>query len=482
MAIYNINNDFLEVSTFLQGKFAFPCAGKGTCGKCKVKITGSASPMTDAERTFLTQTEIDSGIRLACFTTILGVATVETFNATQDILGLKKTIPSLDATLTTVCAIDIGTTTVACVIYDSTTGECLAEVLESNVQAAYGADVISRIESATENGVEVLANAIQGQLTKIYNSCKKLAGVDKIDKTVITGNTTMLHLLEGLDPVSLGVSPFKTVSLFGYNTKFLEAYLPRCVSAYVGADLLCSALSSGMVHKDEISLLVDIGTNGEMCIYKNNKLVVASTAAGPAFEGCGLSCGSPAVDGAITGIVTNGEDFTIKHIGSDINTVCGSGIVSVVSTFKDLEILDETGRLTDESHPNLGYYQDDTYYIKNSNVRITGEDIRQVQLAKAAICAGILTLLDETNTNINDVSSLYIAGGFGYHLNIKEACNIGLIPLELLSKVKIIGNAALEGALKIALNYAELPEIYTEVNLSTSKTFSNNYIECMMFE
>ncbi len=477
MAVYNIISK-IHAKDFLIDKMSFPCSSKGICGKCKIKVHGNVSKITENERNFLSQSELSDGIRLACFTELFEGSTVETLDSRQNILGLNiDGIKSLNEE-NIICAIDIGTTTVALAIYDSKSQTVLSEILEENSQKIYGACVISRIEKSQEIGVFELQNTIINQLSSMYSRAISAANISKVDKTVITANTIMLHILEGLDPKTLGFSPFTTVSLFGSNIETLNAYLPKCVSAYVGADFLCSTLASDMIQKNEVSILVDIGTNGEMGIYKNGKLICCSVAAGPAFEGWGLSCGSPAINGAITHV--DGTD--VSYIGDKITSICGSGIVSLLSTMLNLQLIDDTGRFDDENENlELGKLCDDKFYIKNSETYLSQKDIRQIQLAKSAICAGIYTLLDETETKIQEIDKLYVCGGFGSHLDIKSACNIGLLPKELEEKVIILGNGALAGALKIGLGYEEIPPIYEEVVLSTSQVFMDYYVDCMMF-
>ncbi len=532
MAIYTANK-IIDAKDFLREKMAFPCSGKGLCGKCKFKVKGNVSEITEKEKKYLSEEDLENDIRLACCTKFLGEVDIETLEYKSDILGLSNTVLENKNNQDIVCAIDIGTTTVVCVIYDINNQKVLAEILEENSQRAYGADVISRITVCTENGVELLSSIIKEQLTGMYtkairaafskditsNSCSttekrkdtELAGssvsdayldLSQINKTVITGNTTMLHILEGMNPEKLGYSPFETTSLFGYESKTFNAYLPKCVSAYVGADLLCAVLSSDLLESDKVSLLVDIGTNGEMAIYKNKKLVCCSVAAGPAFEGWGLSCGSSAIEGAITGFEKVADQYIINYIGNtpnvEIQSICGSGIISLISILINENIIEESGAFNEEINNSLPSLlnadgessslgklvnEDDEirFYIGNTDVYIAQKDIRQIQLAKSAICAGVYTLLEKTDTDATSVEALYICGGFGSHLDIDSACNIGLLPSEVSDKIKVIGNAALSGALRISVGYEEVPEIYEEINLSASRKFMDYYIDCMTF-
>lgn len=481
MAYYKIAQP-IHAKDFLKDKISFPCSGKGTCGKCKIIATGDITPITPIEEKLLTKKELDQGIRLACYTEFLSNGTIQTFETSQVVEGASTTSEFKNSSQNYVCGIDIGTTTIACVIYQAGTGKKVAEVLEENAQRSYGADVISRIEACKEYGTTTIQTIVRNQLTDIYQHALTFAEIHTVDNTVITGNTTMLHILEGLNPESLGVTPFTVLSLFGTSSDFLNAYLPNCVSAYVGADLLCSALASKMTSRSECSLLVDIGTNGEMCISENGALTCCSVAAGPAFEGCGLSCGTPAIEGAITHVELLNDKPSIDTIGTTMTSICGSGIISLIHVLLQLEIVDETGKFTDEECAELGTLRNGKFYIQDSDVYITGEDISKVQLAKSAICAGIYTLLEVTDTPIDSISTLYICGGFGTHLDIPSACSIGLIPNEFLEKVKVLGNAALQGAVNIALGIPEISSNYNEVNLSSSPIFMEHYLDCMLFE
>ena len=245
--------------------------------------------------------------------------------------------------------------------------------------------------------------------------------------------------------------------------------------AFVGADITCAVLSAGMCNTTETALLCDIGTNGEIALWKNGTLYVTSTAAGPVFEGAGISCGCQSIEGAIES-VSLGMPLIVKTIGNTKPIgICGSGIIDAVACFLENETIDETGAMEDDSVSLC------------EGISITREDIRNVQLAKAAIAAGIRTLLEVTETTTSEISTFYLAGGFGKHLNLDSAVRIGLFPAGLKAKVKVLGNAALQGAAamltdeSLKTKEASVSKTAKHVSLGGDATFNKSYIEEMFF-
>ena len=286
--------------------FALPCGGNHTCGKCRVRLEGAVPPPSDADRRLLSAQDLANGVRLACSCSIEGALTVHINDAgASKIIAWNKTVPFERTETGYGLAVDIGTTTVAMQLFDRASGKVLAEQLAENAQRGFGADVISRIEACKTEGLDTLSSRIADQLENMAAACLTAAGIDRIDEAVVTGNCTMLHLYEGLDPASLAVVPFDVQSYFGCMSRRTLAgapvYLPRCVGAYVGADIICAILASG-IQAGGTQLLTDIGTNGEMAIMREGRLSCCATAAGPAFEGAGLSCGMPAAAGAIRAV------------------------------------------------------------------------------------------------------------------------------------------------------------------------------------
>ena len=288
----------------------------------------------------------------------------------------------------------------------------------------------------------------------------------------------MLYLLSGMDPDSLSHAPFQADCLFDAKMNFgpTIAYLPPCMHAFVSADISTAVLASGMCESDEISLLCDIGTNGEIVLWKDGKLYVSSTAAGPAFEGAGISCGCMGITGAIDKVtVENGK--AIVHTINDAPAVgiCGSGLIDAIAAGLELGIIEETGSM------------DDDEFVLSGDIGINAKDISQVQLAKSAIAAGIATMLNEAGICPDDISKVYIAGGFGSRINVENAVRIGLLPEEIKDKIIVLGNAALTGACMLLGDMEKIDAIRkiastsSHVNLGGNPMFNNLYVENMLF-
>ena len=451
-----------------------PCGGRGICGKCRVEATGSLSPLTDKETA--------AGGRLACQTHLLGDAQVRlTAKQYMENIAASGERPSFVPDPLPGrygMAVDIGTTTLAATLLDLVNGRVLATATEENPQRSIAADVIGRIEGALagKSGLlqDLVIKAIDDLRMRLCNQLK--ISPDAIDQTVITGNTTMLYLYTGRNPEPLSHAPFHADCLFGHWVQ-PHTYLPHCLSAFVGADITCAILASQMCSRDETSLLVDIGTNGEVALWHEGKLYVCATAAGPAFEGGGLEHGCGSVAGAIDGVWVQEGSLAFSTIAAAPAVgICGSGIIDMLQTLIQLEQLDETGLLIKERIQLEG------------PIYLTQKDVRNVQLAKSAIIAGMLTLCQTVGVNLPDIAVLYLAGGFGKHINLQNAAGIGLIPEALVDRTKVIGNASLTGAemlllqksfLKETENYVQISQVVT---LSSNPVFSENYINCMMLE
>lgn len=474
-----------------------PCGGNHTCGKCKVKLSGQASLMTDEETALLASKEIYQGIRLSCMTFATGDCTIEISNQKTD--GREVLLSANSCVVKNKgfsVAIDIGTTTIAMYLYKDST--LINAVGEQNEQARFGADVITRIGFNDHN---ILNQTIVGQLSQMLKKCITSFAFDKqIEKIVVTGNTTMLHFFFGLDPTGIAVSPFIPQSLFGFvkpaNMFFLEytnalVYLPPCISSYVGADLVCAMLASGMIC-DKTTLLADIGTNGEMALYHNDKLYTCSTAAGPALEGASIKMGMIAKNGAIDKVFLNEKGNLDVHVIGETTPlgICGSGLIHLLAILIKIQLVDETGMIAGDNikYNSLIGKDNEGHYIRigNSGVIITQRDIRQIQLAKAAICAGILTLLNECGLMPADVDEFFICGGFGSFIDTTAAGIIGIIPNELSTKVNSLGNAAGMGACMLfddcqRVIASDLKAMAVDLELSKNAFFMEQYIDQMGF-
>lgn len=451
-----------------------PCGGRGVCGKCAVTIKGCVSAPNAAEKS--------AGTRLSCQAVMVGDGEVRLPDTQKNDIQLSgKESWQAASGEGYGAAVDIGTTTLALKLYDLSQGKCLASVAAMNPQRGIAADVMGRIGAALEGQGELLRRQISDAIEELLTKACQQASLPReaVGRLVVTGNTTMLYLLTGRSPEPLSHAPFLADCLFDMDTTLWDCpvYLPPCMNAFVGADITCAVLASGMTRQPDTALLCDIGTNGELALWKEGHLFVTSTAAGPAFEGAGISCGCGSVPGAIDRVWV--EDGAVKAHTLQERTavgVCGSGLIDAVAAFLQRADIDETGACEEDSLP------------LRDGIALLPKDVRAVQLAKAAIAAGIQTLLDSAGVSMGEVSRLYIAGGFGSHLNVDSAAAIGLIPPELASRVEIIGNAALSGAVAMLMDGRyqadgrQIAALSSHVNLGGNPKFNENYIEHMLFE
>ncbi len=469
-----------------------PCGGQGRCGKCRVWASGCLSPPDPSEAALLTEDELGHGLRLACRCRVLGEAQVRP--AYHEAVSQICTSggdggPAEDPMFQTLgAAVDIGTTTLAARLYDA--GGALAEAAAPNPQRAWGADVISRIGRAMAGDGPALAACVRGAVASLLERMCRAAGrrTEEVDGLVVTGNTAMLHLLTGTDPSPLAAAPFQAEELFGKTVPAgglnlpcppdTPVYLPRCISAFVGGDITTALLASGICRRPDSALLMDIGTNGELALWHRGKLLCCSTAAGPAFEGAGLSQGMQGAPGAIDHVWAQGGKLTVHTIGGrPAAGICGSGAVDAVAALLAVGALDESGYLTGG---------EDAYPLAEG-VRFTQRDIRQIQLAKSAIRAGVEALLHRAGLCRDRLTQTAIAGGFGSYLDLRSAASIGLLPRELVGRCRVLGNAALSGASMLLRRRALEEESLwlarraESLDLASDPIFMEQYIEQMLF-
>lgn len=474
------------------GVMAMPCGKHGKCGKCRVVARGALSPVSDTEKNLLSEADIRADVRLACCTYVLGDCVITLAAKGEAQICTQGMMPSfsIEPMFSKYgVAIDIGTTTLAARLYDEE-GKCLSEHSQMNPQRVWGADVISRIEAALSGKEAELSEAMALALEDMLSSLASKAGasLSEIDAVVLTGNTAMLYLLTKTSTVPLSRAPFVIAHTFN-ETRTAQSlglcsilpqtpvYIPPCLAAFVGADTVTAMLASALCTPGTTRLLADIGTNGEMALWHKNQLWICSTAAGPAFEGVGISMGMAGAEGAVDQVeIANGALHAhVLGEGTPVG-ICGSGIVDAVACLLDTEELDESG------------YLEDGKAVISAPVVLTQKDIRMVQLAKSAVCSGIQTLLHEAGVSADEVEYLFVAGGFGSYLNIKNACRIGLLPMELSKKIQVVGNAALAGASMLLLNekyrndVKELCQKANVIELSNHAFFMDAYIDNMSFE
>lgn len=455
-----------------------PCGGRGRCGKCTVWVSGVGKVVSCRYKP-VGNTEVilpgDNEARILVRQTEF----LEDFQFNPE-MSLRLSNSPIGV------AIDLGTTTV--VIYFLNLIDGAIEKISSflNPQMRFGADVISRITYCQENGtgIQELQNSITERIN--YETDSFLTGRDlgtgDIEKIIVAGNTTMLHMLLGEDPVPIALAPFTprftsmqilkgVTSPISLNPDGHLVTLP-CLSAYVGADIIAGLAVLKPLYNNY--LFVDIGTNGEIALVTGGKVYACSTAAGPAFEGSSISCGMAAVTGAVSGFSDDGE---IQVIGNTSPAgICGSGIVDITAYLLLKGIVDETG------------FMKDSFVIHDaSSIKVTRQDIREIQLAKSAIFSGIRILLKRAGIGLGDVEALYLAGGFGNYINIRSAVIVGLLPRELESRIFPVGNSAGIGALqyvrseKTEARINKILEDSIYVDLTEAEDFAEEFAMNMNF-
>lgn len=485
--------------------FSMPCGGRGICGKCKVTARGALSEPGEKEREVLGE-ELEQGRRLACLAQALGDVQVFAEQAETMVLSdgeLPEFSPEPSGSGLGF-AVDVGTTTVAVYCYDQKKALLLGKGSFPNPQGIFGADVISRIEKALAGEAEALRACLKERLEECFLKLCQGQGAEpgQVDSVVVTGNTTMMYLLFGESVEPLSHAPFEAPCRYGAelpkSALGMEAfpnakvYVPPLIGAFVGSDITSAVLSSGITRKPEISLLIDVGTNGEMGLWDGERLFCCSTAAGPAFEGAGISTGMSAAPGAIGKVWLEAEEIRCEVIGGGKALgICGSGLIDGVAALLDAGLIDESGCIDESCEPFSKYVTEiegePALLLGESGIALTQKDIRQVQLAKSAICAGIRSLLHESGKTAEDLKELLLAGGFGSFIDCERAGRIGLIPQELVAKARAVGNAAGMGAILELLSLSgrrESRKIVSESNLlelSSSPYFMEQYVECMMF-
>jgi uncharacterized 2Fe-2S/4Fe-4S cluster protein (DUF4445 family) len=493
-----------------------PCNGNGTCGKCTVRVGGAD--------VLACRTEVSADIEVQTVDS-------EKHNSTLRILAGGKSFEyplkpyvskAFDGSVTKVLAgggvigeesgdttgalyglaIDIGTTTLVAAVIDLNSGESLATVSRLNPQAKFAQDVLSRIHFASEpEGLATTQRVLLEALSEMTQEMTRSAGIsaENIYEAVYSGNTAMLHLACGVNPEPLGRYPY-TPQIAGAEhiparglgiSPFGIIYLPPIISGFVGPDITSGVLASRLYEQSESVLFIDIGTNGEMVLASHGELAATSTAAGPAFEGMNIACGMRASNGAIESFAINDDgstDIGVIGGGSDTVGICGSGLVDIAGELVRTGAVGKTGRLTPKDNPHVFVQEDGKRaYRITDNVYFTQNDVRQVQLAKGAIRAGIEALIQRRGLTVSEVDRAEIAGSFGYHLNEKSLIEIGLLPREFAGKVSFVGNTAQSGGVAFLLNcdfrekMKEVVGRILSIELADDKEFEKLFVASLNF-
>lgn len=509
----------------LQGKNEYisaPCNGNGTCGKCVVRFQSGATEPSVRDREIFSEKQLEEGYRLACQSYPTGVYEIEIPQKEEEIEVLsgweekKETLGECrkaeNSTHGRNCAerseqagygicMDIGTTTLAAVLVDLTAQEECQTAVSVNHQRAYGSDVLSRISASNSGKKWEIQRCIRQDLQKLIRELlqKEKITEQQIQRIVIAGNTTMCHLLRGFSCETLGVAPFLPVDLSwmeGSAADFLgmkeldtKVVILPGISAFVGADIMAGIAKMNMHRSEGYHLLLDIGTNGEMVLGNCRHMYVTSTSAGPAFEGGNISCGMAGIPGVISHVFmeeTGKAGFQVIGEADGENKkkqqaigICGTGMIDLVYELRKHQMIDEHGTYSDL------YF--DTGYELAGKVKFTQNDIREIQMAKAAIRAGVDILVKKAGIAFDEVDDCYLAGGFGTKIDIKKAAGIGLIPKELEVKTIPVGNTVLAGTKEVLLGRIskdELEKIQTMadvINLAEENDFEELYLSYMDF-
>ena len=492
-----------------------PCNGNGICGKCIVRYKSGATEPTKQDREFLSEKQLEQGYRLACqsYPTEEYKVEIPELEETIEVLSqwenqrteeiLKNTAEGTaektENAIYGIC-IDIGTTTLAALLVNLETEADCQTAVSVNHQRAYGSDVLSRISASNSGKKWEIQRCIRQDLQKLIRELlqKEKITEQQIQRIVIAGNTTMCHLLRGFSCETLGVAPFLPVDLSwmeGSAADFLgmkeldtKVVILPGISAFVGADIMAGIAKMNMHRSEGYHLLLDIGTNGEMVLGNCRHMYVTSTSAGPAFEGGNISCGMAGIPGVISHVFmeetgkagfqvigeTDGENKKQQAIG-----ICGTGMIDLVYELREHQMIDEHGTYSDL------YF--DTGYELAEKVKFTQNDIRELQMAKAAIRAGVDILVKKAGITFDEVDNCYLAGGFGTKIDIKKAAGIGLIPKELEMKTIPAGNTVLAGTKEVLLSRIskeELEKIQTMadvINLAEENDFEEMYLSYMDF-
>jgi uncharacterized 2Fe-2S/4Fe-4S cluster protein (DUF4445 family) len=417
-----------------------PCGGRGDCGKCRVKLLagGLQGGVPDSSGEFLACQGIPAGdISIAL---------------PQDEGFIENEVSFHDAPVhgPAECrrpgvALDIGTTTLSAGLVDLDTLRPIAAYSALNDQRVLGADVITRIQAARNGRTGELYNLVNRQTERILRIFIETYGLDSIETLTVSGNTTMLHLFTNTDPSAMGEVPFTPVFLDEKELSGTELTLSAdriillpSISAYVGSDIVSGLAFLDILKEEKPALLIDIGTNGEMALCNRGQVLCCSTAAGPAFEGAEISCGTGSIRGAINKIESKGGRLSFTTIGgAPVRGLCGSGLIDAIAIMLDEGVIEEGGAFASD---------DCRGFTITDGVTLTNRDVRQVQLAKSAIMSGIKLLCKNAGLGLEEIEKVYIAGGLGFFLNKQNAVKIGLLPGEFLKKISICGNLSLKGA------------------------------------
>lgn len=461
----------------------FPCGGKGTCGKCKVKLLEGEIEMNEIHQQMIHKLGLTPEWRLACHCECSSDITLEIEQFNHLILADESDFEFIPQKGFGV-AVDLGTTTLVAQLIDLSTAKVLAVETMLNPQAKFGADLISRIQASIDGNADEMTRLIRQSIGNMIELLLHKQMVE-IQRICIVGNTVMQLLFSHGDLTPLAQYPFHTDNLgsklfsvqeLGWNFQVTEhvVFYPS-IGSFVGSDILAGIVATGLYKHENYTALIDLGTNGEIVVGNKQKIVCASTAAGPAFEGTNISMGMRAVTGALSSIKLEGKVIKPVVIGNTKpKGICGSALVDAIAIFRELDMIGMFGEI------NSG----ETSLLITGDVRLTQKDINEFQLAKAAVAAGLEILCNSLSIQLADIQELYIAGGFGSYINIQHLVQTGMIEMSE-NKIHKMGNTALIGAKMFLFSDNQMTEevlsMTRHINLESDPNFQNLYVDKMLF-
>jgi uncharacterized 2Fe-2S/4Fe-4S cluster protein (DUF4445 family) len=468
----------------------FPCGGQGRCRRCRVQLLEGTLPIGVEESAILSDREKEEGWRLACRCRVEAPVTLQVEQFRAPIL-VDHTPFAFQPRPGHGVAVDLGTTTLVAQLLDLETGRVLAAQTALNPQGVSGSDIMHRIQFAlNEDGRKQLMQLVRDAVAGLVRRAVASAGLRSapLETLVLVGNTAMHHLFCGLDVAPLAAVPFESerIGLQEFRADEIGWQLrgnPRirflpCLGGFVGSDLLAGVLATRLHERDELAVLVDLGTNGEIVAGNAQRMLCTSTAAGPAFEAGGIEMGMQATTGAIDGVTAGNGVLECRVLGGgEARGICGSGLVDAVAAGLDLGWIEPGGRLADGRK----------ILQLDGSVHLTQGDIRQLQLAKGAIAAGLKILLERLGAAAGTAPRVNLAGAFGNYVNRDSARRIGLLDYPG-ANVEPVGNTALLGA-KLALfapereaqEISQLSARIEHVSLAADPSFQNVFIGELRF-
>ncbi len=481
-----------------------PCGGFSRCGACRVRATGGLEAPRAWEKESLSPADLAAGVRLACMARIEGPATIERLSTIAHIRVDAGYDPSMVAAAPgrfgLGVAVDVGTTTLAASLYDLADGRRIATKVSDNPQIAFGHDVMTRISRSLEGDAEALRSGVVTGVSGLVHDLLDAAGGASLKDMVIVGNPAMIHLLLGLDVSPLATAPYEGGSIGSVRSTLGDLGLPGPagvpvfvapeVSAFVGADAVAGMIATGLAARRYPTLLIDLGTNGELVLQADDWMLATSAAAGPALEGVSISSGMRAEPGAIERVLYADGTLRVGTVGGgEARGVCGSGLLDAIAAMLDAGVLRADGRLVAEGPlaDRVSSAGDGVRFELAEGVHLTQQDVRQVQLAKGAVAVAVGVLLDEAGISADDVREVLVGGGFGSRVSPASLVRLGVLPGKWGDRVTFVGNTALAGAAAMLLDPGARARAALEASavrtipLATRPDFESRFLSSLDF-